>query len=80
MLSYVRSEKGCVLPFGYTAQFMNQFACDDLPDLKMLLWSTTLIRHGRLTLVACEIAPDDRRDLFQREAKLRRAARRSEGA
>lgn len=77
ILSYVRSEKGCILPFGYTAQFMNQYEHDDLPDLKMLLWTDEPIAHPALSLVDDGMSHDERRELFMVEAKRRREAERA---
>lgn len=73
VLSYVRSEKGCVLPFGYTATFINQYALDELPDLKMLLWSKEIVRHPALEVVEDGMTGDTRRELFMIELKARRA-------
>lgn len=75
VLSYTRSEKGCVLPFGYTATFMNQFGGEELPDIKILLWSTKLVIHGSLKLVDDGMTPEQRRDLWTAEVQQRRAAR-----
>lgn len=75
VLSYIRSEKGCQLPFGYTATFMNQFALDELPDLKQLIWSKHPINHPALLKVEIELSPDERRELFMVEAEMRRVAR-----
>jgi hypothetical protein len=73
VLSYVRSEKGCILPFGYTAQFMNQYEIDELPDLKMLLWSDKPVQHPELFVVTDGMTPEQRRDLFMDSRKRKRA-------
>lgn len=64
VLAYFRSEKGCVLPFGYTACYMNDFETDDLPDLKSMIFSTKSIKHPALAKVIVEMSLDDRRTLF----------------
>lgn len=74
VLSYIRSDKGCILPFGYTAQFMNQYELDELPDLKMLLWSTKPIEHPALELTHDDLTPAERRELFVVETRKRREA------
>ncbi len=75
VLSYFRSETGSILPFGYTAQFMNQFAVDDLPDLKMLLWSKSPVEHPSIELVVSGYSPEERRELFMVESRTMRAAK-----
>jgi hypothetical protein len=67
VLAYFRSEKGCLLPFGYTGCYMNDFETDDLPDLKSLIFSEKNINHPALTKVVTGIMPDDRRTLFGRK-------------
>lgn len=76
VLSYVRSEKGCQLPFGYTGTFINQFGVDELPDLKMLLFHGKPVRHPKLLAVECDLTPIERRELFMVEARARREAAR----
>lgn len=75
VLSYSRSEKGCILPFGYTACFMTEFCPDSIPDLKILLWSKTPPKHPRLHKVDDGMTGDQRRDLFSVESRERRRAR-----
>lgn len=73
VLLYVRSQKGCILPFGYTAQYMTLFGDDDLPDLKQLLWARGPVKHPRLGKVLMpEHDAEERRNLFTREAEERR--------
>lgn len=71
VLSYVQSETGCILPFGYTATFLNQFAINDLPDLKMLLWSKKPIKHPAICKIEDGLSPDERRELFIRAKNAR---------
>lgn len=73
VLSYTRSEKGCTLPFGYTACFMNEFGDDDLPDIKVLLWSKTPPKHPALVKVDDGMTQEQRRRLFEDERRKRRA-------
>lgn len=71
-LLYYASQKGCVLPFGYTATFMNMFG-DDL-DLKNMIWATTPIEHPELVKIETILSPLDRRKLFADECDRRRKA------
>jgi len=72
VLSYSRSEKGCMLPFGYTGQFLNQYEVGSLPDLKMLLFHAEPIKHPAVELVTDGMTPVERRELFMIEARKRR--------
>jgi hypothetical protein len=74
LLFYSRSETGAQLPFGYTAQFMNQYDDDDLPDLKTLLFSTKPVEHPSLEIVDDGMTPEQRRELFMVECRARRDA------
>jgi hypothetical protein len=77
VLSYTRSEKGCILPFGYTSQFINQYDIDELPDLKMLLWSKELVQHPSLERVTDGMTAEERRELFMVESRNRRSVSRT---
>lgn len=70
-LLYFRSEKGCQMPFGYTACFMNEFQ-NEVLDIKYLFWATNLVPHPRLEKIDSEFTMYDRRELFAKESKLRR--------
>lgn len=75
ILMYFRSQSGCQLPFGYTAQYMTEFNSDELPSMKTLLWSSKPVRHPSLVKIKdLSMSPDERRDLFRIESAARRIA------
>lgn len=71
VLSYTRSEKGCLLPFGYVSCFMAEFEPDAVPDIKTLLWSKTPPKHQKLCKINDGMTQDYRRELFTIERKKR---------
>lgn len=75
-LSYLRSEKGAVLPYGYLCCFMVEFERDALPDMKRIMFAREPISHPELTWVDDRTTQSERRSAFEREADERRAARR----
>lgn len=77
-LSYLRSQKGAVLPFGYLSCFMAEFGRDALPDIKRVMFATAPIRHPKLTLVDDQSTTEERMRAFEIESKARQAARQAE--
>jgi len=73
-LSYLRSEKGAVLPYGYLACFMADFNGKELPDMKRLMFARDPIRHPSLLWVEDRTDMEERTNAFQREAEQRRRA------
>jgi hypothetical protein len=76
MLVYFRSEKGCLLPWGYTSQFMYAMDSEDaaMPDLKTVLFTAAPVKHPLLKKVECAMTQDERRELFMMESRKRREA------
>jgi hypothetical protein len=54
ILSYLRSEKGQILPEGYTGGYMHeQLSGEDEIDLKTLVFTKKPIKVSRWTIVSC---------------------------
>lgn len=67
-LSYLRSEKGHVLPFGYLCSPMVEFDRDELPDMERIMFAREPICHPSLTLIEDYTTSEDRRSAFSRES------------
>lgn len=75
-LSYLRSEKGAALPYGYLCCFMVEFGRDAIPDMKRIMFARDPISHPKLTWVDDRTTQSERRSAFGREEEELRAARR----
>lgn len=66
-LMYVRSKKGCVMPYGYTACFMKDFHDDhkDAPSEYVMLWASAPVVHPFLTLVSDGLTHEERIELYE---------------
>lgn len=76
-MSYVRSQKGVVLPYGYLSCFMAEFDQDKLPDIKRIMWAQEPIPHPSLTWIDDKTTRDERVQAFEIESKARYEARRA---
>lgn len=74
-LSYLRSEKGAVLPFGYLSSFITDFDSKELPDMKRIMFATEPISHPSLSWIDDPSTDEERQQAFTIEAKARREAR-----
>ena len=64
-LSYLRSEKGAVLPYGYLCCGMTEFGGDDLPGMKDLMFARKPVRHPRLTWIDDRTTREERLRAFE---------------
>lgn len=71
-LSYLRSQKGTVLPFGYLCCFMTEFDSDELPDLKRIMFAREPIPHPSLAWIDDRTSAEERRNAFAAEHAARR--------
>lgn len=74
-LSYLRSQKGAVLPFGYLSSFMASFDHDELPDLKRIMFAREPIPHPSLTWIDDRTTAAERLQAFALESEARRKER-----
>lgn len=74
-ISYLRSEKGAVLPFGYLCCFMTEFGKDELPDMKRIMFAREPIAHPRLEWIDDKTTREDRMRAFEIESEKRRSDR-----
>lgn len=71
-LSYLRSEKGAVLPFGYLCCFMADFNSNELPNINSLMFARKPISHPALSWVDDRTDAEERVNAFRREADAKR--------
>lgn len=73
-LTYLRSEKGAVLPYGYLSCFLTEFDQEALlPDLKRVMFARDPIPHPSLSKCDDPSTAEERRAAFAIEAEQRRA-------
>lgn len=68
-LSYLRSEKGAVLPFGYLCCLMIEFDREALPGMKSLMFAKEPVRHPALAWVFDTTTQEERMNAFMAARK-----------
>lgn len=76
-LTYLRSQKGVVLPYGYLSCFMIEFGQENLPDIKRIMFSREPIPHPSLSFVDDATTREERMRAFEIESKRRWEERRA---
>lgn len=79
-LSYLRSQKGTVLPYGYLSCFMAEFNQKELPDIKRIMWAREPIPHPSLTWIDDKTTREERMRAFEVESEARWKERQRERA
>lgn len=70
-ISYLRSQKGVVLPYGYLSCFMAEFGGDKLPDIKRIMFAREPIPHPLLVWVNDKTTREERMRAFEIESQRR---------